>query len=180
MNIFTQPGATSLVLVVMLGLVLGWVLFRTHRAVAKHRRPSTPGRPQRPKRTDPGHHIDSPPEVLRWEVQMHETARELSGQLDSKMSVLQALIADADRAAARLETAMGETPPATQAEALMSSDGPRRTESTVEPSGDSMSRDRREEVYTLADYGLAPAEVAARIGRPIGEIELILSLRNKG
>ncbi len=180
MNLFTQSNATSLVLLVMLGLVLGWVLFRTHRALAKHRGSWKPGRPQRPKRADPGHHVDSPPDVLRWEVQMHETARELSGQLDSKMRVLQALITDADRAAARLETAMGETPPATQAEALMSSDGPRQAESTVEPTGDSTSQDRREEVYTLSDYGLGPAEVAARIGRPIGEIELILSLRYKG
>ena len=38
---------------------------------------------------------------------MHETARELSAQLDSKMSALQALIAEADRAAARLEAAKG-------------------------------------------------------------------------
>jgi hypothetical protein len=42
------------------------------------------------------------------------------------------------------------------------------------------SRQRRhEEIYTLADYGYAAAEIAQRVGTPVGEIELILSLREK-
>ncbi len=39
---------------------------------------------------------------------MHETARELSGKLDSKMVALQHLINDADRAAERLEKKLGQ------------------------------------------------------------------------
>jgi hypothetical protein len=46
-----------------------------------------------------------PDDLASWEVDMHETARALSARLDSKMSALQALIADADRAAERLERA---------------------------------------------------------------------------
>ena len=42
-------------------------------------------------------------------------------------------------------------------------------------------RDRRqEEIYTLADYGYEPAEIARRVNRPVGEVELILSLRDRG
>jgi hypothetical protein len=37
---------------------------------------------------------------------MHETARELSAELDAKINVLEAIIQDADRAAARLEAAL--------------------------------------------------------------------------
>ena len=40
--------------------------------------------------------------------------------------------------------------------------------------------DRRyEEIYLLADYGFDPAEIGHRVGMPVGEIQLILSLRAK-
>ena len=39
---------------------------------------------------------------------------------------------------------------------------------------------RQEEIYTLADYGYEPAEIARRVGTPVGEVELILSLRGRG
>ncbi len=56
-------------------------------------------------RTASEHHLDAMPKTAQWEVDMYETARELKAQLDSKMSALQALIAEADRAAFRLEAA---------------------------------------------------------------------------
>ena len=36
---------------------------------------------------------------------------------------------------------------------------------------------RREEIHRLADDGFAAAEIARRVGSPVGEVELILSLR---
>lgn len=38
---------------------------------------------------------------------------------------------------------------------------------------------RHEEIYLLADYGYGPPEIAHRTGVPIGEVELILRLREK-
>lgn len=38
---------------------------------------------------------------------------------------------------------------------------------------------RHEEIYLLADYGYGPTEIAHRTGMPIGEVELILRLREK-
>jgi len=116
-----------------------------------------------------------------WEVRMYDTARELSAQLDSKMSALRALAAEADRAAARLEAALERSDGfgplrGHQAQSLAAAGESRR---------DSLLTDvaprahRREEVYTLADYGYAPAEIARRLGTPVGEVELILSLRKK-
>ena len=32
----------------------------------------------------------------------------------------------------------------------------------------------------LSDYGYEPAEIARRVNMPIGEVELILSLRGRG
>ena len=46
---------------------------------------------------------DAPPEVQRWQVGMHDTARELSAQLDSKMRVLQSFTRSAAQEADRLE-----------------------------------------------------------------------------
>jgi hypothetical protein len=104
---------------------------------------------------------ETPDAMAGWEVQMHDTARRLSAQLDSKMSALQALIAEADRAAARLEAAQAGAarPAATE-------------DSGPSPHGHA-------EIYTLADYGYSPHEIAHRIGIPIGEVELILGQRTK-
>ena len=32
-----------------------------------------------------GHHLDAPDEVVGWEVQMHEIARDMKAELDTKM-----------------------------------------------------------------------------------------------
>ncbi|MFW6125407.1 MAG: hypothetical protein ACOC46_04595 [Pirellulales bacterium] len=107
----------------------------------------------------------------RQEVEMHDRVREITGTLDSKMSALQALIADADRAAARLEAALDATPPVTPKEDR----GERPAPGPPPPAAEQ----QRDEVHTLADYGYPPLEIAARLGRPLGEIELILKLRNE-
>ncbi len=49
--------------------------------------------------------MDAPPEILRWQVEMHETARELKGELDTKIAILQRLTAEARHQADRLEAA---------------------------------------------------------------------------
>jgi hypothetical protein len=138
-----------------------------------------------------------PDDLARWDVEMHETARQLSAQLDAKLSLLQSLIAEADRAAARLEDALDRAyptlPPGSQAESLRPAAGlvrdvPHDSETAVAESRGSMADGdsppatdrarRREEIYRLADYGFAAAEIARRVGSPVGEVELILSLRD--
>jgi hypothetical protein len=146
-----------------------------------------------------------PDDLARWDVEMHETARQLSAQLDAKLSLLQSLIAEADRAAARLEDALDRAyptlPPGSQAESLrpaagLSHDVRHDPETVVAGSSASTNGStsgitgdgdpppvtdrarRRGEIYRLADYGFAAAEIARRVGSPVGEVELILSLRD--
>jgi hypothetical protein len=57
---------------------------------------------------------DAPNEVLRWQVEMHETARELKAELDTKMRALHVLMRDADERIARLEQ-LGQTNPPSDA-----------------------------------------------------------------
>jgi len=135
-------------------------------------------------------------ELAQWEVGMHETARQLSAQLDAKLSLLQSLIVEADRAAARLEDALDRAfpslPPGSQAESLRpvaehardiryELDKAAKESNPLSLDADLPRTDdrahRREEIYRLADYGFAVDEIARRIGSPVGEVELILSLR---
>jgi hypothetical protein len=148
--------------------------------------------------------LSVPGDLAQWEVQMHETARRLSAQLDAKLSLLQTLIADAQRAAVRLEAALDHArpslPPGSQAESLLPAVAFGREEPEHEstrkdletafapirpmaaddapPSADRTSC--REEIYHLADYGYASPEIARRVGSPVGEVELVLSLRAAG
>jgi hypothetical protein len=46
---------------------------------------------------------DAPTDVLRWHVELHDTARDLKAELDSKITALQVLIRMAGQEAARLE-----------------------------------------------------------------------------
>ena len=52
--------------------------------------------------------LDAPPELLRWQVEMHETARELKAELDTKIAVLQRLTIDARRESQRLAELLEE------------------------------------------------------------------------
>lgn len=137
---------------------------------------------------------EAPADVARWEVQMHDTARQLTAQIDTKMRLLEELIREADRVAARLEAATAGAPleqrPASQADRLRQPTAPSAppagqptaSESEQEPSAGSnaSSKRRHEEIYTLADYGYDAAEIARRVGSPVGEVQLILALRQKG
>ncbi len=93
-------------LVAGVALIAGLLMLRSSRYYARQKRESctphqfAPGQEELPSRAE------EPGDVDRWEVQMHDTARDLSGRLDSKLSMLQALVAEADRAAARLEAAL--------------------------------------------------------------------------
>lgn len=193
--IAAQGGLSQLLVVAAMAIMVAVLLLRSHRfgprrgqarsAIARTRRPQ-------PEHTEASAH--PPAELVRWEVEMHELARGLSGQLDSKMSALECLIQEADRAAARLEKALGgegdgvgrkthspsaggaEPLPADQAEKLKTAGSTeRRPDVPRDPQAESGRR--HEQIYVLSDYGLEPAEIAQRVGSPVGEVELILGLR---
>jgi hypothetical protein len=128
-------------------------------------------------------------QIEQWEVRMHDVARELSARLDSKIMAVELLVREAQEQIARWERLQGAasqpaTPPAasgpfdaapaahsgTQAAALA------RSNSRPHVLPRSHSR-RHQEVYALSDAGQSSAEIAAQLGSPIGEVELILGLR---
>jgi hypothetical protein len=214
MGLFAQIEPATLLLLVVVVLSISLLLWRSHRYLARQEKGwSPPGSTPRQKPPPPGLPLNPPDELARWEVRMHETARELSGQLDSKMGALGQLVREAERAAARLEAALKavsqsadppssaaairepvaesrdsfdplDTQPANQADALKRPEGePRHAAgpgvAEQEPRPQPAPADRYDEIYLLADYGFDTAEIARRVGSPVGEVELILGLREK-
>lgn len=133
--------------------------------------------------------LDAPPEILRWQVEMHETARHLKAELDSKMVALQAITRIASDESARLEAAiaraerLGITGCADTLAAIEELNGGDDLGGHDLPETSSTTADeiaaRRDAVYQLADQGLAATAIARSIGAPLGEIELLMSLRSE-
>jgi hypothetical protein len=211
---------SQMIFIGFLIVVTLFLLMRTSRYFTrpKSQEPSWSSIARRP-RESAGRGDNIPPEMTSWQVEMHEFVREIKAELDTKMRALEAVTADADRAAARLEAALhatgnagtfreGEAPaeprrmqtsPASTArqeprppdanpgrgrQGIDLSNLPTSQAESLSPAGvphpeHSSAQAKKEEIYTLADYGMQPAEIASRVGHPIGEVELILSLRGK-
>jgi hypothetical protein len=134
--------------------------------------------------------LDAPPQILRWQVEMHETARHLKSELDSKMSALQAMTRIASEELARLEAAIARAERlgiSSCADTLAAIEGIHGSD----VSGNSLKSDaslanhdeiaaRRAAVYQLADQGLAASAIARSMGAPLGDVEFFMSLRTNG
>ena len=101
------PGTPTLVVLGILAAIIAALLIRTQRSYAQH----TSGVPTleprvRHESMGPARDQSDTAEAAPWRVSMHETARELSAELDAKINALAAIVQDADRAAARLEAAL--------------------------------------------------------------------------
>ena len=144
------------------------------------------------------------PDHESWEVEMHRLARQLKGEIETEMLALEKLIQLADGAQARLEASLERAksfgssheveattklPGAATAHDVRyarNSAQPGRTRSTLRDAvvagrqnlghqpGDDL---RFERVYALADAGFSATKIAGQIGSQVGEVELILSLR---
>lgn len=106
-------------------------------------------------------------------VELSEMAREISSQLDTRAAKLETLIKEADQKLAALKSfkETGYVPPAAGTNSIPAeSPQPAPPPSPVES--------RHADVYALADQGRSALEIAERLNRPSGEIELILALRH--
>jgi hypothetical protein len=103
---------------------------------------------------------------------MRELAERLADDLDSKADRLETLLAQAEVRIQQLErlAAVPVREPAGLVEPRQSYVQSPRTR------GESAELSHRE-VYELADSGLSPVEIAKRLERPTGQVELILNLR---
>jgi hypothetical protein len=97
---------TSTILALLGILVLWFSLKRFGRRPSTLSQQLPVSRPESTAFSADRHHLDAPASVARWEVAMHETARDLMGRLDSKIVIVEQLVRDAHQAAARLEAVL--------------------------------------------------------------------------
>ncbi len=112
-------------------------------------------------------------------VDLTEMARQIGAQLDTRAARLEALIHEADERIAQLQ-AMGTGTAARPQETShpgTAPPGPLPPDRPRDPASPPLESPHHDEVYALADAGYSAKEIAARLDRPSGEIELILALR---
>ena len=113
-------------------------------------------------------------------VEMSDMARQMTAQLDTRAAKLELLIKQADDRIAAIKAA---THGITTVPAEAPSPEPEIISHPVverAPPPPAAVDPRHAAVYELADQGLSPHEIAQQMGRPNGEIELILALRTGG
>ena len=105
---------------------------------------------------------------------VEEMARRFAAVLDDKAMRLELLIAEADRRLAPPAPNNADRPTARAHPGVVPSESAAAlTDGGFEPATTSDHGG----VYRLADDGLGPVEIAQKLGKPIGEVELILALR---
>ncbi len=128
--------------------------------------------------------VDAPRQILRWQVEMHETARDLKAELDSKMMALQALVQLAREETSRLENAISrarrvEADCSTESAALEAVLDFGHPLSEIATSNETLpgTRQQRRAAFILADQGRTAQAIANEVGATLGEVEMMLGTR---
>ncbi len=119
----------------------------------------------------------APQAAERWQVELHDFTREAEARIDAKLAALQRLILTADERIAHLESVGLDVPPLSSADhesrPAATLPGPHFAKTETTPPAQA----RAAAIYAMADAGNNAATIANRLGSPIAEVELILSLR---
>lgn len=164
--LLAEINANTIFLVGLL-LVVGFMLRNSRKRRNAGKLPPVSEWGKAPETATRSPRRSTPDDIARWEVQMHDLARDLTGQLDSKIAILQILLRDAHQQIARLEAATAPGRSARRTTATPSSAAP---VAKIDP--------RITEIHRLADDGYSSAAISYETGTPVGEIELILSVRS--
>jgi hypothetical protein len=105
-------------------------------------------------------------------VELSEMARQITGQLDTRSAKLEALMQDADKKIAELKRLSSSSSHRIDRDSDSIITRP-ISQQKLPPTNDA----RYTAIYSLADAGRSPQEIAQELDRPRGEVELILALR---
>lgn len=112
-------------------------------------------------------------------IQLEEMARRINAQVDTKFAKLDRVVMDADERLAKLEAALRRADRLAAAGFSSSKSEPSGAGAQAAPvRADRPTDTRHAGVYDLADAGNPPVEIAERLEMPLGEVEVILNLRN--
>lgn len=137
----------------VLFLLALWTVVRTQRRIER-RDASAPGADRPPDGADPAL-ADSMRKLL---LQIEESHRKIGGAIDTRLRLLDQLVAQADK---RIESL--------KAAADAESSRPIPSSPAEDP--------QTQEIYKMAEQGMDPVDIARKTNRQRGEIDLILSLK---
>jgi hypothetical protein len=157
---------------IALGVAIAILLRRSYRYFGRRNRDAAPlVLTPRPDRAKPP--VPPAVEFSKYEVHLHETARELTARLDNKMIAVSQLVARAEAATTQLEALLAQLnePEATSA-----------TERTKQPASILADADASEDaqladIYALADRGYSPVTIAHRAGVSLPDVTAALAAR---
>jgi hypothetical protein len=118
-------------------------------------------------------------------VELSEMARQVTAQLDTRATKLELLMKEADEKIETLRALQAQSPslpqptlaPTGLRQSLAEREALMQPLDAPPPPPEPQIDPRHAEIYALADQGRTPVDIASRLGRPSGEIELILALR---
>jgi len=161
----------------VLGLIV--VVFSLGRLLGRKRKGAL-GQPPAPAPRGPGvERASEQAQELLGDIE--SLAKEMNARLDTKISLLETLIRQADDRIARLGADSGHAEGSGgDSIAEPAAPAPDEPEGAGRDGGGEDDHDERfREIYELADRGLSAAEISQRTGVLTGEVELILGLRGK-
>jgi hypothetical protein len=169
------------VLLVLCATVIMIVLLRRHQFRSTSRREMS--RDHIARIRDQHKLRESMDELL---LQLEEVSRRVGAQVDTKFAKLETVIRDADERIARLEGVLGrsgDTRPQPRAPGSAKREGAGETpaggtDTPAAPNPAEPPDPRFQRVYELIDAGSSPIKAAEQLGLPLGEVELILDLRD--
>jgi len=163
----------------VLGLIV--VVFSLGRLLGRKRKGAL-GQPPSPTPAPRGPGVERASEQVQELLgDLESLAKEMNARLDTKISLLETLIRQADERIAKLESGSGHAEGSGgDIIAEPAAPAPDEPEGAGRDAGGEDDRDERfGEIYELADRGLSAAEISQRTGVLTGEVELILGLRGK-
>lgn len=143
-------------------------------------------------------------EIATIRQDLRDVGRRVVDQIDARLASLESAIERADAATQRLERAMrmeASVPPPSRVAAAPAPFAPEfkadfKPSGSIEASPDRdaptferalgtmdaprTARDQTREIIELAERGVSARDIAQQLGRPIGQVELIIALRGKG
>ena len=93
----------AVALAILGALLLLFAFSRQRRQRTRLSQPETIPRQDAPGSPAVDPRLDAPPSFARFDVAMHETARDLMGRLDTKIVIVEQLVREANQAADRIE-----------------------------------------------------------------------------
>ncbi len=159
---------------------LSVVMRSTAKRIRATREPASPAR-QRYARMTQEVHAKKDLEAIM--VELDELARQIHGRIDTKYAKLEAVIRDADARIEQLSRLTNASRKSSSLDVTVTDNTPTYATKPVSKPALKKSANKatpphmHEEVYRLADAGIAPVDIAGKVGRMTGEVELILSLR---